>query len=126
MILVDTSVWIEFFRSNQAIFSVLAPEIERQNALAVECVFGELLQGVQNSRESAIISDYWNNLPRIDESGLWIEAGTYSGKNKLFAKGIGLIDVFLIAVAKKHRAKLWTLDKKLLSALQSAEIFTTA
>jgi predicted nucleic acid-binding protein len=44
MILVDTSVWIEFFRGNEPYFTKLKELIESSDVLAHEVVFGELLQ----------------------------------------------------------------------------------
>lgn len=123
MILVDTSIWIEYFKANSTIFQVMERELEHQNILAAECVFAELLQGAKNKREIKIIEQFWLNLPKQEETGLWIEAGLFSSQNKLFSKGIGLIDAFLITYARKNRAKLWTLDKKIKSVLKSSEIY---
>ncbi|OGQ05388.1 MAG: hypothetical protein A2W61_05870 [Deltaproteobacteria bacterium RIFCSPLOWO2_01_44_7] len=124
MILVDTSVWIEFFKAKIPIFPLLSAEIEHQNIFATECIFGELLQGAKDQRERHIIQSYWKNLPKREETGLWIEAGSVSSQEKYLSKGIGLIDAFLIAFTKKHRLKIWTLDKKLRAVLIAPEIFT--
>jgi len=82
-------------------------------------VFGELFQGAKGTRERTILREYWANLPKRDESGLWIEAGVRSAQRKWFAKGVGLIDAFLIAFAEKHSLKVWTLDKKLAAVLSA-------
>ena len=37
-------------------------------------------------------------------------------KHKLYGKGIGFIDIHLLASAKLAQTKLWSLDKKLNSA----------
>ncbi len=47
MILVDTSIWIEFFRGNEPYFTKLKEIIESSDVLAHEVVFGELLKGLQ-------------------------------------------------------------------------------
>jgi predicted nucleic acid-binding protein len=120
MILPDTSIWIEFFKLHPEVQPALKREIDRQGAVAVECVFGELFQGAKGARERTILKEYWANLPKRDESGLWVEAGLRSGREKRFAKGVGLIDAFLIAFAEKYRLKIWTLDKKLAAALPAA------
>lgn len=117
MILPDTSIWIEFFRLKPEVQPDLKREIDRQNAVAVECVFGELFQGAKGARERTILGEYWVNLPKRDESGLWIEAGLRSAREKWFAKGVGLIDAFLIVFAEKYSLKIWTLDKKLTAVL---------
>jgi len=123
MILIDTSVWIEFFKTKDQFTHVIMQAMRQQRVVAAECVFGELLQGVKNPRERDVIFSYWQNLPKCDESGLWIEAGRLSMEKKLFSKGVGLIDAFLITFARRYRTKIWSLDKKLLSVLDSSEIF---
>lgn len=123
MILADTSIWIEFFRGKEPVHSRLKTLIEQQNVYAAECVFGELLQGALDTTEQAILSEYWHSLPKLDESGIFIEAGVFSSTNKLTAKGVGLIDTVIMLLARKNGLLLWTLDKKLLGLLKSSEIY---
>ena len=113
MIIADTSIWIEYLKQRDPIFQRVEVLLEIAEILAVECIFGELLQGARNKREREIVEGYWENLPRADEKGLWIEAGLYSGRHKLFAKGVGLIDAAIIVAARRGKAKIWTLDIKL-------------
>ena len=124
MILIDTSVWIEFLKGHPSIFTTVTSLLESQSIIAAECVFGELLQGVKNSRERTVILDYWDNLPKRDEAGIWIEAGLMSAENKWVSKGVGLIDAVLLCLARKHHVKIWTLDKKLLTVMNATEKFT--
>ncbi len=123
MILADTSIWIEFFRAHAPIAPVMQAELEQQRIVAVECVFGELLQGAKTPRERTLILDYWRNIPKRDETDLWIDAGTLSAREQYSSRGIGLIDAFLIAFAKRHRVHIWSLDKKLLAALEPHTVF---
>jgi len=117
MILADTSVWIEFLRkSDEDILYMMKMYLENDEVYTVSAVFGELLQGVRNNRERNIIDIIWENLPKVDENELFIEAGNISNRHKLFAKGVGLIDCYLLAACAKHDMALWTLDKKLLAA----------
>lgn len=123
MILVDTSIWIEFFRGREPFFTSLKEQIARQNIFAPECVFGELLQGARDQGERALLTDYWQYLPRQDEAGLWLEAGSLSSEKRFVSKGVGLIDALIVVMAREHRSQIWTLDKKLLSVLEDKEIF---
>jgi predicted nucleic acid-binding protein len=54
MIILDATVWIEYLRNNQKYYSVVSALLENKEILAVECVFGELLQGVKNKYEEEI------------------------------------------------------------------------
>ena len=119
-IIADTSVWIEFFKNIGGIFPILRGRLENQEITAVECVFGELLQGVKNNKEQKIILSYWESLPKLDETGIWIKAGTFSSENKMSDKGVGLIDCVIIVLAKENNLKIWTLDKKLSDAMDNS------
>lgn len=124
MIIPDTSIWIEFLKGNQRYFPVVKDLLENQKVLAVECIFGELLQGALSKREQTIIESYWENLPKCFNDDIFIEAGKYSSDNKLHIKGIGLIDSVIILSCKHHNAQIWSLDKKLNSILKKEELFT--
>jgi len=124
MILVDSSIWIDFLKRQPLIFPTVQTLLERQSIVAAGCVFGELLQGARNFRERDIIFEYWANLPKRDEDGLWVEAGLLSANHKWLSRGVGLIDAFLICFARTYRLQIWTLDKKLSSVLKPTEVFT--
>lgn len=124
MILVDTSIWIEFLRCHAPFYQQLQEKLERAEVVALEPIFAELLQGARDKREKEIIRGYWQNIPQIDLTGLWLEAGQLSHEKKFLQKGVGLIDAVLVATAQRDSHLLWTLDKKLLKVLVKEEIFT--
>src|SRR5262245_57885603 len=117
MILVDTSVWIDFFRAKRQVHSEMKAALSNRRVVAAECVFGELLQGARGVREREIVQGYWQNLPKREERGLWIEAGNLSARRSLYSKGVGLVDAFLLAFAEKYDLKIWTLDKKFFAVI---------
>ena len=114
MIIPDTSVWIEHLKNNQNFFPKISKLLENGEILAVECIFGELLQGVKKESEKDIILNFWRHLPKEHYENIIIEAGEYSAKNKLLDYGIGLIDAIILMHGIKSNAKIWTLDNKLL------------
>jgi len=115
MIIVDTSVWIAFFKKAEQYFSPVKRFMENQQIFAYEPIFGELLQGVKNRRESEIIQQYWAFLPRIGiENGL-IKAGILFAEKKLLSFGVGLIDACIVVAAQETQSQIWTLDKKLIA-----------
>lgn len=114
MILVDTSVWIDYFRvASRATDELVAYYMDSGQVIALSPVFGELLQGVRDQREEKIVLDHWRNLPKVDESNLFIEAGRLSFQYNLFSTGVGLIDCYILAAAKVHKLEILSLDKKL-------------
>lgn len=123
MVLIDTSIWIEYFKVKEPYYSKLAKLLETNEVLAFSPIFGELLQGAKNKRERSIILEFWEYLPKLDEKELFISAGLESSLNKWLNKGIGLIDSTIILIARKNSHFIWTKDKKVLSVLQKEEIF---
>ena len=114
MIIVDTSVWIEYLKGNNPeITRSLKPRLQNRKVVAVSAVFGELLQGVKNKREREIIQGFRKSLPHVDETDLFIEAGQIANEYKLYNKGVGLIDGYILSAALRHDLPIWTLDKKL-------------
>ncbi len=123
MIVLDTSVWIEYLKQNEKFVPKVKKLLENREVLAIECVFGELLQGARDSREIELLLNYWRYLPVCSLKNLWIEAGEYSSKHKLFSKGVGLIDCVIFLAARRHNARIWSLDKKLNSILDEENIY---
>lgn len=122
MILADTSIWIDFFKiTNPSVDEQMAAFLEARMVYGISVVFGELLQGARDDREEKIILDYWKNLPRLDEQDLFVEGGWLSYQHKLFSKGMGLIDCYIIAAAKLNQMEIWTHDKKLVQAFKLAQ-----
>jgi len=117
MIILDTSVWIEHLRNNQNFFPKVSKLLESWEIMAVECVFGELLQGVKNNSEKEIILGFWKYLHKEYYEDSIIEAGIYSSKNKLLENGVGLIDAIILTHAMKSDSKIWTLDTKFLKII---------
>ncbi len=121
MILVDTSVWIEFFKKREPFFSGLREQIETGQVIVHSLVFAELLQGCRQAEEAEVLFDYWETLSDSDSSGGIIEGGLLSFQNRLYTKGIGLVDSVLISECRRRKVRLWTLDKGLLGFLDPTE-----
>ena len=116
MIVADTSVWIEFLRNREPVHARLKALLERGIVLAAECVFGELQSGAKGRQESDLLESYWKSVPKIDEARIWIEAGRLSASRGLHARGVGLVDAAILALAARTGADIWTLDRKLREA----------
>ena len=117
MIILDTTVWIEFLKNNQNFYPQIKELLEKREILAVECVFGELLQGIKNKSEQEIINSFWRHLPKVNYEKIILEAGEYSSKNMLIDQGVGLLDSIILVHAIKGNSRIWTLDKKFLRVI---------
>jgi predicted nucleic acid-binding protein len=108
---------VEHLKNNQIYFPKISNLLETGEILAVECVFGELLQGVRNKPEREIVLNFWRYLRKEHYKDIIIEAGEYSAKNKLLDHGVGLIDAIILMHGIKSNSKIWTLDKKFLRVI---------
>ncbi len=113
MILVDTSVWIDHFRSNDA---VLVQLLNDQRVLVHPFVTGELALG--NLRQRALILSALQDLPQATIARAH-EVLHFITQQSLSGLGIGYIGAHLLASAKlTNDTLLWTLDKRLLLAAE--------
>jgi hypothetical protein len=108
VILVDTSVWVEHLRSGNA---TLAGELRSGRVLAHPFVIGELACGnLRNRRE---VLDLLGSLPSVP-TATHAEALGFIEHRALMARGIGFIDIHLLAsAALAAPARLWTRDRRL-------------
>lgn len=110
MILADTSVWIEHLRRGEP---RLAARLEAGEVLCHPFVVGELACG--NLRRRAEILGLLANLPglgKVDDD----EALAFIARHRLQGKGLGLVDIHLLASCALARRPLWTLDTRLAKA----------
>jgi predicted nucleic acid-binding protein len=123
MIILDTSVWIEYFKKREPHSSEVKTLLNSRMIVAFEPVFGELLQGAKSKKEKDIILGYWKYSPKLLLDQLFIRSGEYSFENNLINKGVGLIDASIIIAAKEKGFKIYTLDKKILKTLDQQYIY---
>jgi predicted nucleic acid-binding protein len=110
MVLVDTSVWVEHFCRG-------VPELARLlDAGLVVChpfVLGELACGnLKNRREILELLQTLCTCPVASHE----EVLSFLEANHLMGRGLGYIDIHLLASAKLSGLPLWTLDRPLRTA----------
>ncbi len=108
MILVDTSVWIDHFRTGEP---YLVDLLNNEDALMHPFIIGELACGnLQNRKE---ILALLGNLPSVPHASNG-EVLALIENCSLMGRGIGYIDVHLVgSVLLADGVKLWTRDKRL-------------
>ncbi len=111
MVLVDTSVWVEHFRSGGTGLQKLLNEGE------VAChlfIIGELACG--NLANRTEILSLLRALPQTNHAE-HEEVMHFIENYGLMGKGLGYVDMHLMASAILSKVPIWTLDKKLTDAL---------
>lgn len=107
MILVDTSVWIRFL-SNQSPYSErLDALLDRGEVTGHELVYGELLIGDRGGR-SKLLAGY----EKMHQASMvpHRDVVVFVRARNLHGRGLGWIDVHLLASAVVERLQLWTAD----------------
>lgn len=122
-VIIDTSVWIEFFKANQPYFDTCLELIDHSEIYTLELIFAELQQGAKGKREIELIADFFRQMRILDAPGLIYQAGIFSREQKLLERGIGLIDAVIISTAIRFDLQVWTLDKKILGFLDEKNKF---
>jgi predicted nucleic acid-binding protein len=107
VILADTSVWIDHFRQGNDRLKRLLSE---GTVLSHPFVVGELACGNLANRDE--ILTLLRVLPRAEIAG-HEETLLFVERHKLHGRGLGWVDVHLLAAAMLSSCKLWTLDRSL-------------
>jgi len=116
MVLVDTSIWVTHLRQGSQQLEKLLMDAE---VMCHPFIIGELACGNLKNRNEII--SLLQSLPmastiEFDEFLFFID------KNQLMGKGIGFVDVHLLASAQLTGVPLWTTDKRLKSAADQLKL----
>jgi predicted nucleic acid-binding protein len=109
MVLVDTSVWIRFLSNREPYASELGRLLGGDEVVGHEFVFGELLIGDVGGRRK-LLDAYSQMLaaPTVPH----VEVVSFARARRLHGRGIGWVDVHLLASALVGRLALWTADPR--------------
>jgi predicted nucleic acid-binding protein len=122
-LIVDSSVWFEYFKRNDPYFMEVQKYLDTLSVKILDPIVGEILQGALNQKELNFIKANIQYVPKIEMRDLFEKAGEYSCANKLVSKGIGLIDACLIYATIETNSILWTLDNKIVNFLDKKYLY---
>lgn len=116
MILVDSSVWIDHFRNDNKLLSML---LSNGAIVMHEFILGELAIG--NFKNRKVILSLLDSIPKLsklthDEFIYFLE------QNSFYGRGVGFVDIHLLGSTKLAGVKIWTLDKSLLKLTESLNL----
>jgi hypothetical protein len=112
-ILVDTSVWIDYFRNQSADFVDFVAEIVKHHEICVpRIVLAELMQGAKSEKELAVIADFIEAFTIIDQTDqTWVNAGMFSNEIRKKGKNINLTDCYIAVLTQENNCAVFTLDR---------------
>ena len=116
MVLVDTSVWIDHFRNENA---QLIHLLNNSEVFCHQFIVGEIACGnIQNRLEilSLLKSLPQSSIVEHEEILIFID------KNNIMGQGLGYIDIALLTSAILSGLSLWTLDKNLKTIAEKFDI----
>jgi predicted nucleic acid-binding protein len=108
-VLVDTSVWVDHFRRGNA---RLRARLDAGEVAYHPFILGELACGNLRAREEVL--SLLAALPQVPMAEHEEVLALVEG-NRLMGRGLGWIDMHLLASARLARTALWTLDRRLAS-----------
>ncbi len=128
MVLVDTSVWIDFFNSQESPYSEKLSELIKGYNRVVICglILQEILQGIKDDRGYKATRKRLSRLPFVDTHK---EAYLYAADlyRNLRRKGLTIppIDVTIAAIAITSKLPLFTKDMhfKKIAGISELELF---
>lgn len=121
MILVDTSVWVDHLRRGNP---QLARLLELNMVFLHPWVIGELACG--NLKNGADLLEHLSNLIQVTQASD-SEVMQFMERNRLYGRGVGWIDLHLLASALLTNCPFWTLDRRLSEVATDLDVaFTPA
>ncbi|MCH8506143.1 MAG: type II toxin-antitoxin system VapC family toxin [Ectothiorhodospiraceae bacterium] len=117
LIMVDTSIWVDFFRGGDA---DLEKCLQEELVLMHPMVVGELSLGYLRNRTAILkfLGDLSSISPASHEQVM-----AFVETHQLVGRGIGWVDAHLLtAVSCSDETQLWTRDKRLRNLAQSLNL----
>ena len=112
MVLVDSSVWINYLREPTSLLGLeLQTLIDRNQVIMVGVVFAEVLQGARGEAEYAQLAPHLDRVPYVEaDKGTWMSAGAISMHLRAGGQATPLTDLVIAALALEGGHQVFSLD----------------
>lgn len=112
-ILVDTSVWIDYFKGSDANFqSKVDKTLTNCRIYVPKVVLSELIQGAKSEKEIAVIEDFIDAFYIVDQKNdTWLNAGRLSFSMKRKGITVNIIDCYIAVIASENDCGIFSLDE---------------
>jgi predicted nucleic acid-binding protein len=105
----DSSIWIEIHRNNQAVVSFVQPLIDRSEICLVDVINAEVLRGARSSKDFLRLKQIFADFPEIQTSWNAVAGLAF----RMAQKGLHppLIDLYIAQASWEQGKTLITQDK---------------
>jgi len=112
-VLIDTSVWIKYFKNGNDQFSERVDEVLTFSDVHVpKVVIAELIQGAKSEKEISVIEEFIDAFNIIDQTDkTWVNTGRLSFSMKRKGITVNLVDCYIALLANENNCKLFSLDE---------------
>ena len=118
-IIVDTSVWIEYFKNNDKFVLLIENNLNLEKIFITGIIISELLHGVRNYAEYKMLSKSIDAIPYLEcIFDDWLKTGKILFELKRKNIPVPLTDVLIATIAIRNDASVLTLDKHFENIIQ--------
>lgn len=111
-VLLDTSVWIDYFRKKETVYSRVEQLIDENRICTTRFIMAELLCGALSDTEFATLKTGVEIFDVLEErEDTWIEAARLASGLRRLGRSVGIGDCYIATLAHQHQVSLWSFDK---------------
>lgn len=112
-VLIDTSVWIDFFRKKDSkLIEKIAVLLEKQRAAYTGIIALELINGAKSPKELQALHDAFDTMEKIDErEQTYFNAGGIGYELARKGHTSGVVDLLIAQIAIENNIALMTFDE---------------
>jgi len=114
--LVDTSIWVEHLRHGQL---GLVSLLHRSEVQCHPFIIGELACSISRRSEILQLLRRLPSVPVVENE----EVMTFVERHRLMGRGVGWVDVHLLASATLEGVLLWSADRRLTAIARSLGVY---
>lgn len=111
-VLVDTCIWIEFFKGGSDTGERLASLIVEDSVIMCGVVLFELLQGIKSDTEKITILNAISELPYIEmDKTIWERSAAISSSLRKNGVTVPISDILMASISLQYNLSIFTFDK---------------
>jgi len=126
-ILIDTSIWIDYFKGKDPNFHTKVDKVLTHCRICIpKVVLAELFQGARAEKEITLIVDVMDAFHIIDQKeDTWLKAGRLSFLMKRKGFMVHIVDCYIAVMANENGCVIFSLDEhfKIIKKFLHIELF---